>query len=291
MKRVFLITTLLALLFASPSLTAKSKLEKVHSFSNSLNISFMSLDIRSESPVVTLFDENEEPTRFKIYLLKKNQLIFRFNDVRAGTYSPDGNFYTYVKHRQMFYVFDKNNKLLTQIPIDATVENVCWSYDSNYVYFSTLRKDYLIHRFNVKSGKYEVLLKSYKTYFHPVTVKDTSIIYLLENKDPESVEAYNCNIVRYYLKEKRFEKVRLPEIDKLWIANSFSVSPDNKYLIFEDFRTGLIHVVDLTTNKVIDSLSIPADIDTSIGFYCWKPDSSYVLFTVTLKEIYKYSFK
>ncbi|MCL6592140.1 MAG: hypothetical protein K6U80_19605 [Firmicutes bacterium] len=291
MRRIFLIATLITFLFTSPPLNSKTKLQLMHSFPSSKNISFMSLDVKSESPVVTLFDENEEPIRSNVYLLKRNSLELKFSDVRTGTFSPDGNYYTYVKNKELFCIFSKSGKSIKQIPIKGIVDNVSWSYDSKYVYFSTLKNEYLIHRFNVKSGEYEIILKSYKTYYHPVTVMDVNILYFLESKDPEGVEIDDCNIVRYYLKEKRFEKVRLPEIDKLWIANSFSVSPDNKYLIFEDFRTGLIHVVDLTTNKVIDSLSIPADIDTSIGFYCWKPDSSYVLFTVTLKEIYKYSFK
>jgi hypothetical protein len=264
------------------------RLSKVYDLSKTDYISSISMTNKGLQLFSIFNDTNEDKIQFDVYSVTGQKRVKMIQNATNGTYSPDGKYYTYIQNEKFFLCSKTDKKIKVSIPIKGMVKTVIWSYDSKNVFINTLGKKYIIYRFNISSKSLTEVLSSNHIYFNPVTVRDSNILYLLENKEPE-IEGWDCNIVKYDLNKKIFEQVKIPEINDLSIWDSFTISPDEKLIIFESVNDGIIYFTDKTTLKIIDKISTP--MNSQPGAYCWKPDGSYVLFTMTLKEIYQYSFK
>jgi tetratricopeptide (TPR) repeat protein len=205
--------------------------------------------------------------------------------------SPDGNYYLYVIDK-VIHIKDKKDSIITKISTKDYLESVPWAWNSKTIYIceqGTLDK---IFSYDISTKtKMEVLeSQHHNQYFHPVAVKNNNVIYLLENKaldDPLP----DCDIVQYDLLKKTFKTIKLPYIKNYSIYYDFTISPDEKIIIFNNINDGYIYVIDNTKNKIIDKIPTPEKSRVGQGrcSFSWKADSSYVIFTMDYKEIYKYT--
>jgi WD40 repeat protein len=286
MKRYILLFCLISIIFLVNIVNGEDKpnLEKLIIFEKGEQVSSISMNNTDESLLLSTFTGIQPEITFNICFYKRTQVFKKVSNATNGTFSPNGEYYTYIKSN-LLYLNNKKDKLLDKIPVKGTIESVVWSYDSGSIYICQQDKDYIVKRYDLKTKELKEVLSSKKVYFHPVTVKNNNVLYLLENKYPGEAGA-DCNIVQFDLTKKKFEQVKLPEIKDLWIFDGFSISPDGKIAIFENANDGVIYMVDLIKSKVIDTIST---FENSMpGEYCWKSDGSYVLFTMSLKEVFKY---
>ena len=95
-------------------------------------------------------------------------------------------------------------------------------------------------------------------------------------------------IYRYDLTNKKFTKIPLP--NDLDVTTDFTISPDEKVIIFNNIFDGnrYMYVIDRATLKIVDKVETPQEAAPEFA-YSWKADSSYVIFTMDYKEIYKYT--
>jgi WD40 repeat protein len=262
----------------------KLNLEKLIVFEKGERVSSISMNNNDELLLLSTFIGEQPEVTFNLCFYKRTQVLKKISNATNGTFSPNGKYYTFIKDK-LLYLNNEKDKLLAKIPVKGTIENVVWSYDSGNIYICQQDKDYKINRYDLKTKEFKEVLSTKKVYFHPVTVINKNVLYLLENKYPGEAGA-DCSIVQFDLTKKKFEQVKLPEIKDLWIFDCFSISPDGKIAIFENANEGVIYLVDLINLKVIDTINT---FENSMpGEYYWKSDGSYVLFTMSLKEIIKY---
>jgi tetratricopeptide (TPR) repeat protein len=209
--------------------------------------------------------------------------------------SPDGNYYSFIVD-EVIYINNKDDKTIIKIPSPRgeDLDWEAWTLDSKAVYFCENGTPDIIYSYDVTTGILKKILNSNRKnqYFHVVTVNDPHVIYLLKsNSDPES-PAPSCDILQYNLVKKTVQTVKLPYIKSLRICWDFSISPDERFIIFGNMGDDCIYVIDKEHGKVIDKIQAPADTvgqRQGLCYFSWKPDSSYVVFTMTGHEIYKYT--
>lgn len=235
--------------------------------------------INGELLMVTIYEY--ESKEVGVYWYRKDKIVKKINGATFGMFSPDGKYYSYVKDGAV-HVFDMEDNLLASLPLlgKRVLVSIRWSYDSKYIYVSEIEEKYYVYRFNLKTLEREEIINSEKRYYYPITVKNADILYLLRNKLPRSVAGIDCEIIRYDIQEKTFEQVKLPDIDNLHIYETFTVSPDERFIMF--LGSSEIHIIDQINMKEIDTIPLGNEI------FSWDTESHYVLLTLTLKEVYKY---
>ena len=283
MRRYLLIILIIYVINSIALVHAEQKLIKLLDFKHE-QTGYASLNNNDDSLLINYFDGTESKG---IYWFKQNKTIKSIPNVTEATFSPDGKYYTYVKSNLLF-VFNEMDSLVYKFLINYTeFDRLGWSYDSKLIYTCEHLKDkYIVFCFDIKTGKKIEILKSNRVYFHPVTVKNRDIIYLLENTNSNGVGFY-CNIVKFDLESKKIEPIKLPKINDLWISDTFTISPDGNIIIFCNDNDGIIYIVDALNSKIIEKIETP--MNARPGGYDWKSDGSYFIFTMTGKEIYKYT--
>jgi Tol biopolymer transport system component len=265
------------------TVTGSANLDVIYNFSDKES-GYASLNNTNGNLLVTYFKDGGE-TGINWY--ESGKLKKQIKNASKGSFSPNGKYYVYLKQNILF-INESTGKQLKKFTVkDTPFDLVSWSYDSKYFYKCDRSEgEILLYRYSIDKEIRQEILRSKKYYFHPVTVKDNDIIYLLKNPTPEEVGLY-CEIVKYSIKNHKFEQVKLPVIDDLWISNDFTVSPDGKILVFCNDNEGIIYFVDMIKQSVIDKIKAP--MNAQPGIYSWRPDGSNFIFTMTQKEIYKYT--
>jgi|SRR5690554_6689262 len=235
--------------------------------------------INGEILMVTIYD-NESKER-GVYWYQKDKIIKKINGATFGMFSPDGKYYSFVKDGAV-HVFDMEDNLLASLSLlgKRLLISKRWSYDSKYIYVCEVDEDYSIYRFNLQTLEREMLMNT-REYFKPIPVKNATELYMLKDKLPPDISGIDCEIVKYDIQEKTFEPVKLPDIDNLHIYDIFTVSPDEKIIMFRG--RGQIYVIDQVNMKEIDR------VPSGYEIFAWDPESRYVLLTLTLKEVCKYT--
>ena len=131
-----------------------------------------------------------------------------------------------------------------------------------------------------------MILKENNIYFHPVPVKDNNIIYVLKNNEPDG-PAYDCSIAKVDIRTKEITDITLP-LKNYFLYDVFTVSPDGRFLIFQN-DDGYIYILDIENQTIVDK--IKALKNTHANMFNWEIDGKYVIFTMTSKEMFKYSFE
>lgn len=234
--------------------------------------------INGELLMVTIYEY--ESKEVGVYWYRKDKMVKKINGATFGMFSPDGKYYSYVKDGAV-HVFDMKDNLVASLPLlgKRVLVSIRWSYDSKYLYVCEAEEDYFVYRFDLQKMMREMLITS-SCYFYPIPIHNSDILYMLKDKLPPDIAGIDCEIVKYDIQRKTFEPVKLPDIDNLHIYDIFTVSPDEKIIMFRG--RGQMYVFDQENMIIIDK------IQSGYEIFAWDPESNYVLLTLTLKEVYKY---
>jgi hypothetical protein len=289
-KLVILVLLSLSLIYFTACGQEKNNPEKIFTF-NGTEIGYASLSSTDDTLLVSYgysYPDVDKPGGiFWFRNGKKIKSLDNTNWTRTEI-SPDGNYYTYVLD-DTIYVNKKDNSTIAKIPTKNYLDKVVWSYDSKTLYFCELGGTNKLFSYDISTRTKQEVFDSKDQYFNLVTVKNTKVLYLLKNTTSDPIPV--CDIMQYDFSKKEFKKVNLPNINNSAITYSFTISPDEKIIMFFNIGDGYIYVIDKANVKVIDKIKTPPPV-TEIAQtvkYSWKSDSSYVIFTMTGKEIYKYT--
>ncbi len=261
----------------------KIRLEKLLTFNKS-EIGYASLSSIGDTLLVSYgysFPDEQKPgTTFWFRNGKKIRSITNLNNTRI---SPDGNYYMYVKNH-VIYVNDKKDKIIGKISTQDIIMPGEWSCDSKSFYF--MSEDY-IYNYNIATGIKKVIL-SKKQYCKIIPVKNNNVIYLLKDTNDDPIEPTR-EIYRYDILKKEFTQIMLPKIKNFAVTDDFTISPNEKVIMFNNIFLGMkyLFVIDANNFEIINKFDTPMDCRNNFN-YSWKTDSSYVIFTMDYKEIYKY---
>lgn len=218
-----------------------------------------------------------------LYLLVKNkEIIKKIEGVQYGVSSPNCKYYYYIAEGGAIVVKNEKDLLMCQFKSTEEIDYFQWSLNSEYIYLSEFVNDITnVYRCWISNGKKELIF-SQTSSFHPVPVNDPNILYMLKNISDDNYE-----VVKYNIETKKYQTIKLP-IDKPQLFDNFTVSPDEKTIVFSESNTQSIYFVDLKTQKILDKKKIITPGYYAGNFY-WKADSSYLLFAISPKEVYKYT--
>ena len=188
MKRIICLFAIIFLIFLGWGVIYATdeinQLEKLIEVTDKKTIpDYASINRKNDLLMVTIYDYKVSQG---VYWYQKGKVIKKVEDATFGMFSPDGEFYLYVKGKTL-YVFDIDDNPITRLalPLKETLESIAWSYDSRYIYICEVGGEYVIYRFDLNTNLFEKLLSSKGYYFHPIAVNDPNIIYLLRNKEPQ----------------------------------------------------------------------------------------------------------
>ncbi len=269
---------LLFLIFTGCSIEGKTALEKIFEFPEE-QMGYGSVNSTDDSLLITFYNFDEERWIFH----QKNGV--KIENASNGIFSPDGRYYVYEKDNKL-YICDKNDKLINSVSVNDIYYPVVWSYDSKGIYFCEQSEKTTAYYFDIIKETKKEILKSNNIYFRPISTKEENILYFLENTTPNEAES-ECHIVSFNLLTKRFERIKLPKIKELHIFQEYTISPNGQIILFENIADAFIYVVDVKENQILDKIKI--EMNASVGGFSWKSDGSYVIFTMTQREIYKYT--
>ncbi len=281
MKQFLLILFIIGLIGCN--VNSESSLKQVMSFGDKENVSYVSLNNKNDTLFVSMFTKDEQnKTLFYANIYRDGKIVKTIQNATKAVFDVNGKFYAYIKEKTL-YINDVQGKVINKIPVNDFIESLSWTYDSRYIYLCEQGQKYIIYRIEIEKGTKEVVLESKKVYFHPIPVKDSNVIYLLENRYPGDVEP-DCFIIKYDLSTKTFESVQIPISYSIY--EDFSISSDAKIVAFLNMSDAFIYIIDISKSKVLDKIKIPRFSHPNM--YGWKVDGSYALFSFTLKDIYKY---
>ena len=214
--------------------------------------------------------------------IKNGMIIKKIDNAYYGKFSPDGKYYSYNIDKDI-YILDDNDQLINKFTLwikGIDTLNYVWSYDSKFIYSSERHPDMTrdLYRIDINTGKKELIIES-KTLSNPVTVKDTNVIYLLTNVGTSLNP--NFLIVKYNLKDKIFENLKLP-MGHNGAYDDFTVSPDERIFVMNPN----LFIYDIKKQKIIEYQILTNQIPRS---FSWFSDISYFIFSMNDKEVYKYT--
>jgi len=288
--RIVKILGLMVIIFLAISLVKtvygreNSRLEKLLTFDES-EIGYASLSSTDDTLLVSYgysFPDEQKPGT--TFWVRNGKKIKSINNLDHTKISPDGNHYMYIKNH-VIYVNDKKDTTIRKISTLDMIRPGEWSYDSKSFYF--MDRDY-IYNYNISTGVKKVILLK-KQYCKIITVKNNNVIYLLKDTNDDPIEPTR-EIYRYDILKKEFTQITLPKLKNFSVTDDFTISPDEKIIMFNNIFLGMKHlyVIDAINFKFIDELETPMNCRNDFD-YSWKTDSSYVIFTMDYKEIYKYT--
>lgn len=220
--------------------------------------------------------------------LESNRLKYAYNESFISNI-PNNIVLSYSGHN--YRIFTNSNQIIinnkggfiNKIPLyEIGFLSYEWTYDDKCIYY--FDSNYNLKRFNIYTGKTDYILKN-KLLWTPRTVLNTNILYLLKNI-PDIKDSDYGKIVRLNLKTKKYEELSIPENDGIhW---SYTISPNEKVVLYCGYETKGVVVQDLRTRKIIDVIPMPKNTDEPLS-YSWRIDSSYVVFTFGGKVIVKYT--
>lgn len=219
---------------------------------------------------------------------KNGKTIKRIENAGGCVYSPDGKNYAYLNlPDKKIYIKDTESDKIISIFVTKRGADFVWTYDSKSLIIGMHDKLTIIIKFNISTGVSEKIIES-DIYFSATTVINNDKIYLLKDKTPDAPDS-DCDIVRYNLLSKKFETISFSFIKELWIFDYFTVSPDEKIIVFQNcsLKDSAMYIINLDTLKIIDKIKLKGNIQLSD--FSWSQDSSHFIFTATRKEIYKYT--
>lgn len=246
-------------------------------------LGWSSVNSKDDSLLVTVLTDQ----KCWIYWFKDGKTLKKINNVQGGVSSPDCKYYYYQDNG--CNIKDKKDSLINKFKGEEEIESYQWSWDSKYIYISEFGLDTeieawktnKIYRCDISNGNKELIF-SQKFCFHPVVVNNPDVLYIMKNNGGDN----NYDIFKYHIKTKQLEKIKLP-LDNPQLYDEFTVSPDERIIVFADFSTRTLYFVDLKSQKILNKKSL-SFTSSPFKFY-WKADSSYLLFTITSKEVYKYT--
>lgn len=289
MKR-FLIVPLFLLMGCIP-INGKENLERIYIFDVD-QVGYASISNVDDTLLVAYRNINNEGRG--IFWIKEQKKIKNIEklELSRARISPDGNFYSYMIDNEIFI---NNNKdiIIARISPQDFVESVVWAYDSKNIYICERGTLDIIYSYNINTKVKKEILRSRieSQYFHLVAVINSNVIYLLENQTPGD-PIPECDILQYDISKKKLTKIDLPILTNFGITTDFTISPDEKIIIFNNIFDGkrYMYVIDKTKVKIIDKINTDLNGQTAEDFwYSWKADSTYVVFTMDYKNIYRYS--
>lgn len=294
MKRIILLIILsVSLVSCNVNSQDKSKLEEVFAFEDNIS-GYASLCSKNDSLLIRYIRDKGIGG---LYWYQDGKIIKNLDIEDFLGYlsiSPDGNYYLYVLDEEV-YVNDSKDKMIVKIPIQDYIDSVVWSYDSKTFYICEKGDFDQIYSYDITTGIKKEILRSTREnqYLHLVTVKNSNVIYLLENLNDDPSDPFIfCDIVKYDLTKKELTKIVLPKLENFCLTYDFSVSPDEKIILFKNIFDGKenTYVINKKMSKIIDEIPYLNNPGfTSGAIYSWKVDSSYVIFTADFKIIYKYT--
>ena len=267
-----------------------SNLQELISFSKNEGVGYASINNIDNSILVTAFiDTGTGSLKHELRLFKNNTCIKKIPDARNGVFSSDGKYYAYYNEvGKKLYICNQNNKQIQIVPISGILESFVWTFDSKSLFVCEEGDNYIIYKIERKTGSKTSIINSKSIYSHPITTKNDNILYLLQDKNSQGSEA-DCIIVKYNLRNKQIEPVTINNVDNYSIFDNFTISPDETTAVFCNIEDFSIYFVDLRNQNIIEKISLAKYSYPHPTMYSWKSDSSCLLFTITSKEVYKYT--
>jgi len=203
-----------------------------------------------------------------------NQIFFR----QYFRFSHDGKYYFFATNKTIFIYSTLENKFINKITDYGGVFGGEWAYDSIHIYYVSTNN--FVKRYNILTGRGQEILSigDYNgSYLYlPKTVKDSNIIYFLKHIPDKSDSEYG-QVIRYNLSTRKITELGVPKNDGIRL--SYTVSPNNKILIYHGYTSLGLRVVDLQSRKTIDVIPIPKGSLDEPEYYYWQNDSLYVIFS------------
>lgn len=212
----------------------------------------------------------------------------RVDNIIGCKYSPDGKYYAYFNlSDETINIRNNNDETIATIETDEHNRSFFWAYNSTHLLIEKYENNTnVINKYNIFEKTIEKIFEA--NYFNPVMVEDENIIYFLKYNTSDYFDP-GSDIVRYDLINKKFEKLSFPSIQKLWIFDNYTVSPNGKIIVFQNCHNedSAMYIINLENSKVIDRVPVPEG--GLISNYSWKPDGSFFVFTTDLRVVYKYT--
>ncbi len=288
MKRKIYIIILVMSIFNFSYLFGLDKLERIYKFDEG-ELWGLIIDSKNDSLLIKQLLTKDDVIYHNAGYYITNVVVFENDSNRYNEMSPDGLYLTKYSNKRLEIINSSNYQIISVI---ATKHNYyCWSYDSKRIYYDAMegkgdKEVHKLYQFDITTGSNEQLYSSKEWYFLPIAVKNPDLIYLLNNQNfldgPEESKIY-----RYSISQKKFEKVKLP-VDVTVFMDYFTISPDERTVICQD-KQNLLYFIDLQKQKVLRTLTNNASLASY--FFNWKSDSSYVVFGMTRKDVYRYSIE
>ena len=287
MKKFLLVSILLLTItlswFTVTNCKTKVKLEKIIKFEE--NISGYVTLTNSDLIILNLF--GEEDKRW-VEWNRGGKTFKRVDNIIGCKYSPDGKYYAYLNlSNKTINIKNNNDETIATIETGEYNRSFFWAYNSTYLLIKRYENNTtVINKYNIFKKTIEKIFEG--IYFNPVMAEDENTIYFLKYNTSDYFDP-GSDIVRYDLTNKKFEKLNFSSIQKLWIYDDYTVSPNGKIVVFQNCHQedSALYVIDLENLKVIDRVPVPnGDL---LSNYSWKPDSSFFIFTSDSKVFYKYT--
>ncbi len=263
----------------------KDKYQELMIYTNSWQFGSAVLDNEDESLIIMESKRDGNIWDRRIYWYSNGKEKKEIQNATYAAKSVDNKYFSYISNHNL-NIFDNAGNIKNILKYDGKYIFYALPVFSSYLYYYEKDKKYKIIKYDIETGKQEEIIATDKyQYINPVTVSNTNFIYLLENHNfGEGSE--KCTIVKFFLDNSKFENLKIP-IAKYEIKNSYTISPNNKYLIFANNLDFYLYIIDIEKNKVIDKIEIPKQYEPP-EIYSWRNDSSYVIFSFGNKQIVKY---
>ncbi|NLW46717.1 MAG: hypothetical protein GXY86_05225 [Firmicutes bacterium] len=288
MKKYILLSLFLLSIIINSIIFANGDLNKISKIINFDNDLIGDASLTNDNKLFFLNLSNSNGHGQWVEWQKNGKTIKRIMNASGCKISPDGKYYSYLDLQDYkINIIDADDDEKINTFSTKRGANVQWTSDSKNLIIETSDNLTKIYKFNISTGVTEKILES-EIFFSATTVINNNILYLLKDKTPDAPDS-DCDIVRYNLLTKKFEVISFPFIKDLWIFDYFTVSPDEKIIVFQNcsLKDSAMYIISMDTLKVIDKIKLKGNVLLSGS--SWSHDSSHFIFTATMKEIYKYT--
>ncbi len=220
-----------------------------------------------------------------IYWYKDGEITKKIDNAMFGSTSPDGKYYAYINKKNV-YIFKNDDTLINKFEFKGMLYKYMWDYNSNFIFTIELVNNlYKIIRFDFLNNRKEEILSS-SNYFYPIPVKSKDILYLLKNYNFSDNSTEDYKIVKYNINTKIFNEIHLPD-ENYNILNSFTISPDEKFIVYVDKNDLNMNIIEVNEKKVIIRFKVN-DFPES---FSWESNDLFFIFSMDNRGIDKFNMQ